>query len=194
MRCFIAIELPDPVKSCLAQLQDELKKCKADIRWVNPDNVHLTLKFLGNIKEEMLQTIINGMKKVCSSSNPFNLEIIGIGMFPNTKSPRVLWLGVENNSFIMSLQAGIEKEMEKAGFKQEERKFKAHLTIGRFRSSSGKEDIFKSVSTHEKDSFGIINVNSMSLMKSDLNPDGARHSRIAEIPLGKNETDIKTNV
>ncbi|MEK6528281.1 MAG: RNA 2',3'-cyclic phosphodiesterase [Nitrospirota bacterium] len=190
MRCFIAIELPDSVKSCLTRLQDELKKCKADIRWVNPGNVHLTLKFLGNIKEEMLQTISNGMKKVCSSSNPFNLEIKGIGMFPNAKSPRVLWLGVENNSFIMSLQTGIEKEMEKAGFKQEERKFKAHLTIGRFRSSSGKEDIFKAVSTHEKDSLGIINVNSMSLMKSELNPDGARHTRIAEIPLGKNGTDI----
>ncbi len=184
MRCFIAIELPDPVKSCLTQLQDEFKKCKADIRWVNPGNVHLTLKFLGNIKEEMLQTIINSMKKVCSSTNPFNLEIKGIGMFPNIKSPRVLWLGVENNSFIMSLQAGIEKEMEKAGFKQEERKFKAHLTIGRFRSSPGKEDIFKSVSTHEKDSFGIINVNSLLLMKSDLNPEGARHTMIAEIPLG----------
>lgn len=190
MRCFIAIELPDPVKSCLTQLQGELKKCKADIRWVNPGNVHLTLKFLGNIKEEMFQTIINGIKKVCCSNNPFNLEIKGIGVFPNTKSPRVLWLDVENNSFIMSLQASIEKEMENVGFKQEERKFKAHLTIGRFRSSSGKEDIFKAVSTHEKDSFGIISVNSMSLMKSDLNPYGARHTKIAEIPLGKNVREL----
>jgi 2'-5' RNA ligase len=183
LRCFIAIELPDSVKSSLSRLQDELKKCNADIRWVNPGNVHLTLKFLGNIKEEMLQTIINGIEKVCRSRNPFNLEIKGIGMFPNAKSPRVLWLDVENNSLIMSLQADIEKEMGKAGFKQEERKFKAHLTIGRFRSSSGREDIFKAVSAHEKDSFGIINVNSMSLMKSDLNPDGARHTMIAEILL-----------
>lgn len=183
MRCFIAIELPNTVKSSLVRLQDELKKCGADVRWVNPDNIHLTLKFLGSIKEELVKKILDAMKKVCGNYNSFNLAIKGIGMFPGPKSPRVLWLGIENNGTLKALQTDIDGEIAGLGFEREEREFRAHLTLGRFRSSIGKEKLFDAVDLHKKDSFGTISVSFTSLMRSDLNPDGARHTRISDAPL-----------
>lgn len=185
MRCFIAIELPERVKSVLTGIEEELKKSKADVRWVEPNNIHLTLKFLGNVKEERIQKIIDAMERVCSSYNSFNLEVRGVGMFPNSKSPRVLWVGIENNSILTALQAGIEKEMAKMGFKPEERGFKAHLTLGRFKSSTGKESLFDAIKLHEKDSVGAIDVRSISLIRSDLHPTGARYSKIVEVALGE---------
>ena len=183
LRCFIAIELPDSVKSSLVKLQDELKNCGADVRWVNTDNMHLTLKFLGNIKEEIVKKIIDAMKKVCGNYNAFSLEIKGIGTFPGPKSPRVLWLGVENSSILKTLQADIEEEMSGLGFTKEKRGFRSHLTLGRFRSSAGKEKLFSAVKLREKDSFGTMQVNSTLLMQSDLNPGGARHTKISDVPL-----------
>ncbi len=187
MRCFIAIELPEAVKSALSGIEEELKKTKADVRWVKPDNIHLTLKFLGSIEDEKTERIIKTMETICSSHNLFTLEIKGMGAFPSLKSPRVVWVGIEGNDTLRSLQEEIDKGMESIGFERENRAFTAHLTLGRFRSSSGKEELLKMTKLHEKDAFGLINVHSLSLMRSDLHPEGARYSRIAEIVIGKTQ-------
>lgn len=187
LRCFIAIELPQGVKSALSRLQEELKKCEADIRWVDPNNIHLTLKFLGNVNEKDISKIINIMTGVCKKYQPFNLEIRGMGMFPNIKSPRVLWVGAEGNNILKGLQTDIEHGMIKIGFEREDREFTAHLTLGRFRSFKGKENILEIIKLHENESFGTINVKSISLMKSDLSHSGARYSRIGEVFLTPQE-------
>lgn len=185
LRCFIAIEMPETVKSVLSEIEEGLKKSKADVKWVKPDNIHLTLKFLGNIKEENTEKIIKIMGKTCSHYNPFNLEIKGVGMFPYIKSPRVLWVGIESNDVLKTLQEEIDNGMASIGFEREDKKFTPHLTLGRFRSSTGKEGLMEIIKLHEKDSFGIINVKSISLIRSDLNPEGARYSKIAEVSLEK---------
>ncbi len=185
MRCFIAIELPEAVKSALTGIEEELKKTRADVRWVKPENIHLTLKFLGNIEEKQTDEIIKIMGDVCSRYYPFNLEIRGMGAFPNIKSPRVLWVGIEGNDTLKTLQEEIDKGMETIGFEREDRAFTAHLTIGRFRSFIEKEGLLKMIKLHEKDPFGSIDVRSLSLMRSDLHPEGARYTKILEIPLGK---------
>jgi len=186
MRCFIAIELPEAVKSTLSGIEEELKKSKADVRWVKPDNVHLTLKFFGNIEEKKTEKIIEIMESICNQYAPFTIEIKGMGTFPNIKSPRVLWVGIEGNDTLKTLQKEIENKMESIGFEREDRAFTAHLTLGRFRSSIEKEGLLKAVKLHEKDTFvGSINVQSLSLIRSDLHPEGARYSKIIDISLGK---------
>ena len=186
MRCFIAIELPEAVKSTLSGIEEELKKSKADVRWVKPDNVHLTLKFFGNIEDKKTEKIIEIMENICNQYAPFTIEIKGMGTFPNIKSPRVLWVGIEGNDTLKTLQKEIENKMESIGFEREDRAFTAHLTLGRFRSSIEKEGLLKAVKLHEKDTFvGSINVQSLSLIRSDLHPEGARYSKIIDISLGK---------
>lgn len=183
MRSFISIELPEKVRSDLSEVEKRLKKTKADFRWVKPDNIHLTLKFLGEIKEESIGEIINVMRRACSHCNSFNLELEGVGLFPNLKYPRVLWVGIKDNPLLTDLQTKIEDGMVSLGFKKDNKKFKAHLTLGRFRSSTGKEDLMEAIEPHKKNSFGLTNVKYISLMKSDLSPFGARYTTVSEVPL-----------
>ena len=170
MRCFIAIELPEEVKSALSDIEDELKKTKADVRWVKPDNIHLTLKFLGNIEEKTTEEIIRKMEDICRRYNPIFLEIKGMGAFPSLKSPRVVWIGIYDNNNLKSLQEEIDRAMESIGFEGEDRAFTAHLTLGRFRSNTDKNKLLEAMKLHENDVFGSINVQSLSLMRSDLHP------------------------
>lgn len=175
--------MPHEVKSALSVLQEEFKKYEADVRWVDPNNIHLTLKFLGNVDEKEILGIINIMREICKRYQPFNLRIGGVGVFPDTKSPRVIWAGVEYNTILEGLWMDIENEMMKIGFKREDRKFTPHLTLGRFRSISGRENLSEIIKLHKDDDFGITLVKSISLMKSDLTPSGPRYSRIAEVSI-----------
>jgi 2'-5' RNA ligase len=190
LRCFIAIELPETLKSILSGLEEEFKKTESDIKWVNPNNIHLTLKFLGNIREEMIEKITELMRQICSHYSNFTLNVRGIGVFPSLKAPRVLWVGIENNETLQALQQEIEEHMSLIGFEKESRKFTPHLTLGRFRSSIGKNAILDTIRPRKEEDFGQFSVHSISLMKSDLNPEGARYTRISEVPL----KDIKNNL
>jgi len=185
LRSFIAIELPDSAKSALAELQGELKKTGADIRWVKPDNVHLTLKFLGNIEEKIISTIVQVIQGTCNKYTPFNLEIKEIGFFPDMKSPRIIWVGINGNTTIAGMQSEIDSGLSSLGFEREKRNFAPHLTLGRFRTSRGKKFITEAVEQFRNRSFGVIGVTSLSLMRSDLHQAGAQYTKIAEISLGE---------
>lgn len=184
MRSFIAIKLPETAKSALAGLQQELKKCGADIRWVKPENIHLTLKFLGNIGDEIVDNILKIIETICRRFRSFDLEIKGTGAFPSLRSPRVLWVGVNSNADVAALQNEIEAGMSSLGFARENRKFTPHLTLGRFRSSQGKGPLLEKIELFKDRKYGLIDVGSVALMRSDLSPSGARHSVIAGISFG----------
>lgn len=186
MRSFIAIELPEKVKSALTELQRELKQCKADIRWVKPDNIHLTLKFLGDTDEKSLDSIVEELKAACSGYKRFDLETRGVGVFPDMRAPRVLWVGISDNDSLTGLQKSIEDGLAKLGFTTEKRRFRPHLTIGRFRSFSGKEGLYDKIEGYKNLSLGLIEVKSIFLIKSELTPSGAEYTKIAVIDL-KNE-------
>ncbi len=145
LRSFIAIELSEVLKKALAEFQQELGKCGADVRWVRPDNIHLTLKFLGNIEEDKADAIAEKIKGTCKGQPGFELAISGAGVFPGKRSPRVLWAGIVLNDNIMTLQEGIEEAMASLGFEREKRRFSPHLTLGRFRSSRGKQAVLDKI-------------------------------------------------
>ncbi len=185
MRCFIAIALPEEVKASLAGIQQHLKKSGADLRWVKTDNIHLTLKFLGDIKEAGVTGIIQGLKGACSHHRMFSIEISGIGTFPAKRSPRVLWAGIIAHGELVKLQSEIDEAMASLGFEPDTRDFSPHLTLGRFRSSRGKSALLENISMLEHDRFGLFDVRSIYLIKSELKPAGAVYSTIAEIPLDR---------
>lgn len=183
MRSFIAIELPETITSALSSLQQELKQCGADVRWVRPEGIHLTLKFLGEVEDKDVAGIVKMIEGTCMRYRAFNLEIKGTGVFPNKKSPRVLWVSVYGNETFMELQREIEDGMASMGFEKENRRFSPHLTLGRFRSLRWKETLLDKIELNKDTKFGTMDIKSVSLMQSDLSPAGAKYTRVAEILL-----------
>ncbi|MFH1678513.1 MAG: RNA 2',3'-cyclic phosphodiesterase, partial [Candidatus Omnitrophota bacterium] len=97
MRTFIAIELPEEIKNILGEIQDKLKQTRADVKWVQPQNIHLTLKFLGEINEDLVKKIASALNEIAQENSSFNLRLYELGAFPKIKYPRVIWIGAANN-------------------------------------------------------------------------------------------------
>ncbi len=136
MRTFIAIEIPSEIKSALAALQAELRRAGADVSWTKPENIHLTLKFLGEVDERR----IGEVEKVCVDSaagfQPFTLRLDDTGVFPNARQPRVLWAGLAGEiEKAVEMQRRLDEELALIGFEREEKAFRPHLTIGRVKSN-----------------------------------------------------------
>ncbi len=189
IRTFVAIELDKSIKDGLADLQDQLKAKapKGAVRWVRPEGIHLTLKFLGNVPVERIEGVIKALEEACQGFSPFSLSVGGLGCFPNLKRPRVIWVGVEEpTGELAALQAAIEKALVKLGFQPEERKFQPHLTLGRLKRQASRGqpqrlgELIESMTIGE---IGEMEARIVSLMKSELKPTGAVYTRLAAVKL-----------
>ena len=188
IRSFIAIELPDEVRSGLSRLQAQLKAAgHAPVKWVDPYSIHLTLKFLGNVTADRVGEITEAMAAAARGISPFQLEVRGLGAFPNLRRVQVVWVGVGGEVDQLSrLQRGIESGLAPLGFAPESREFRPHLTIARLREQ---------VSLEERQNFGRLiagtgfeavyrfGVDSVSLMRSQLTREGAIYSRLSSARL-----------
>lgn len=173
MRLFFAIEIPEKIQQKILGVQQELKKSGADIKWVKPANIHLTLKFLGEVEDEKLPELVRVGEKISKDFSPFAVEICGVGVFPNINRPRVIWAGIENGSKEMeNLSELLSRQLAKIGFPEEKRRFVGHLTIGRVKSPQRKGHLIESFKSLEKADFGRFPVSSLSLIKSQLTPAG----------------------
>ncbi|MDI6744478.1 MAG: RNA 2',3'-cyclic phosphodiesterase [Thermodesulfovibrionales bacterium] len=185
LRCFISLELPEELKKNIYIPIEKLKATGADVRWVQPENLHLTLKFLGDTTEEQLKNISEKLISLAKAHERFYLHISGAGVFPNLKHPRVVWLGMHDSEEVIRLQRDIDESMEGLGFKRDEKQFAPHLTIGRVGSLKNKDALMKELATLKEVDFGKIKVINITLMKSELKPGGAEHFKLNEIPIGK---------
>lgn len=190
VRSFIAIEIPEDIKKDISGIQDKLRNTGADVGWTRSEGIHLTLKFLGDVEEEKLEKVTRAMEEAAKGFSPFGIEISGIGVFPNPKYPRVLWIGVKDNDTLMTLQNNIERETEKIGFKPEGRRFSPHLTLGRVRSQKNRESLLKAMEEFEKIEFGSLNVGEVSLIKSELSPKGAIYTELFKASLKQTKPGI----
>jgi RNA 2',3'-cyclic 3'-phosphodiesterase len=184
MRCFIAVDIPADIKSAINGL---IRKDgpAGGLRWVPECNMHLTLKFLGDVSDDRAAAIVQKLRDVVSLHSPFPARIEGTGAFPNIKRPNVLWVGFERAAPLKALFLDMEAGLAELGIEKENRPFSPHLTIGRVRDLKGIDPAIRELSTYKETFFGTIDVHEILLMKSILKPEGAEYSRVAVLALHK---------
>lgn len=189
MRCFISIGITDEVKGKIRTLIDNMKHLSKGVRWVPIENIHLTLKFLGDVNENLIPEIKNRLIVLKNKYNPFKIDIKGTGAFPSPKYPNVLWIGVEPSDQLERLHLDIEDAMYEFGIKKEDRKFSPHLTIGRVKDRKEIDLVVKELYTIKDMFFGSIDIREFQLMRSILKPTGAEYFEIAKFTLEKNREE-----
>ena len=187
VRSFIAIELPEKLKLKLSQLEADLKSSKhPGVKWVAPDSIHITLKFLGNIAINRTAEITKAMEEAAQGIPPFHLEVKELGVFPNLKRVQIAWVGISGEvDKLGQLQQGIESNLAHLGFSRESRAFTPHLTLARLRNqvSLDERQRFGQLIADTNFEAGTIEVDSISLMRSQLTRGGAIYSRISSVEL-----------
>lgn len=189
LRAFIAVELAAGARATVEQALESLRSLALDgVRWVGPSGAHLTLKFLGNVPVDSVESICQAMARCAGGAVPFTLALGGLGAFPNLSGPRVIWLGVSGDlEPISALHRSLEGELTGLGMPKESRTFRAHLTLGRVGEGVGpaqRRHIGQAVSAVPVETTTRLEVRAMALIKSTLTPSGARYELLRSIPLG----------
>lgn len=184
LRCFIAIELPEGLRKRISEVSERLRSTDADVRWVRPEGMHLTLKFLGSTPEELVPEIKRKLTEAMRGHRKMRLRLSGAGVFPNERRPRVVWIGLVDSDRLVGLQRDVETAMEALGFEPEGRPFTPHLTLGRLRSPRGTAALLREIEALKDEAFDDIEVGEVAVMKSELKPAGAVYHRLHSIPLG----------
>jgi 2'-5' RNA ligase len=185
MRTFIAIKLPQNIRTGLSNIQDELKQTGADVKWVKPDNIHLTLKFLGEIDDSLAEKIKSVISAAAQQTPSFNLSLSQLGAFPKIQFPRVIWIGVNNDQPVIKMAKDLEQELIKIGIPTESRAFNSHITLGRVRSAQNRRALSEKLETLNKPSSSQpeFTVSGITLFKSTLTPQGPIYEAISDSPL-----------
>ena len=184
IRTFICIEIPESIKGRIEELQGSLRTAGAQVSWVKAANIHLTLKFLGDVELSRIDIIKRAAERAASSIDPFEIEVFDAGCFPSPRNPRVLWVGLKNiPEELKRLHRELEEYLSREGFQRGQKKFSPHLTIGRIRSprnaSRVAEDLIEK--GFEAENF---QAHEIIVMRSDLNPGGSVYTPQARINLG----------
>ena len=181
MRAFVAVDLPEELRAELRSRQKSLQKAARGARWVRPEGIHLTLKFLGEIPDEKVDKISKTLASL-PTFTPFKLQVKGIGFFPQARRPRVLWVGIKPCPPLEALAAQVNKSLEAIGFAGEQRAFQPHLTLARFRVPQPQPEIEKAISENDPTVLGLVTVREFFLFESILRPQGAEYRKVARFP------------
>ncbi len=176
-RTFVAIELAASFREALGDLQERLQARLGGIRLVRPEGIHLTLRFLGDTSPAQAETLRARLAAAAALCPPASALVGGLGMFPERGSPRILWLGLEVPASILHLQRACELAARTTGFDREERPFRAHLTLGRWRERVPRPDLPPA-------DLGSTQLDALVLFRSDLRSSGAVYTPLARFPLG----------
>jgi 2'-5' RNA ligase len=177
MRLFVALEIPSAVREKLAALIAALRTVSPQTRWVRPDNLHVTLKFIGEVPETKLAAIRSALAGV-RSDQPAALDLRGLGFFPNEKHPRVFWAGIVASPNLKTLAADIEQAMEKLGIPREQRPFSPHLTLARFERPRLPEKLRTTIQAVATRDFGSLRARQFQLIESKLKSSGAEYTTL----------------
>jgi 2'-5' RNA ligase len=180
IRSFLAIPLPAELQQRLFYLQHKLKQGLPELRLSPPGNLHLSLQFLGDQPQALLDQIGHLMQSTGASISPFSVELKGLGAFPGGRHPRVIWLGVEPVAPLLALQATLADGLDALGLPGETRPYQPHLTLGRLRRPTAKTAVLERL---RESSCGYLEVNSLVLFASRLTPQGAVHQPLTEVEL-----------
>jgi len=184
LRTFIALDMPPEIKTALANYVRPLKSLRGRVSWVKPENLHLTLKFLGDTPANRIDEIAAVLQEIAAASTPFSALIAGSGAFPNDEHPRVLWVGLnETTGTLPSLTRAIDEKLKPFGFAPEKKRFAPHLTIGRVKDARIPEII---CGLREKPFAAMTaQFDEIIFMKSELHPAGSIYTPLRKLALGK---------
>lgn len=183
IRAFIAVTIDEEVRDRIRELMVKLKRIDSGVKWVRPESMHLTLRFLGNITPDQVELADQAMAGAASGFEPVRIEVKGFGTFPPEKRPRVVWLGLgkggtELGRVFEHLEAGLLEN----GLGPADKPFSPHLTLGRVKSGRGMGRVMRVLESEAKRSFGKYLAESVFLIRSELHPGGARYTVLRERP------------
>jgi 2'-5' RNA ligase len=210
IRSFIAVDLQSPVLAAVGELQAHLARIKADVRWVRPQGMHVTLKFLGPVEPGRLEQVYTSVVAAVRGRPALQLCVHGLGAFPSWRRPRVLWVGLAasvgsagplpdgslrptmsdrrgGGDGLAALAAAIDTAVQPFGFEPEKRGFTPHITLGRVNSLRGWPALEEVLKMHLDDDFGSSTVSAVVIYRSTLRPDGSVYSPLWTIPLGQHK-------
>jgi 2'-5' RNA ligase len=181
VRLFVALETPSAVRENLAALIREFRAIAPQAKWVRAENLHVTLKFIGEVADTRLEAIRTALSDV-HSNLPVTLDFRGLGFFPNEKHPRVFWAGIEASANLKALAADVESTAEKLGITREKRPFSPHLTLARFETREVPEKLSSAIGENAARDFGSLHTNQFHLIESKLKPAGAEYTTLHSFP------------
>jgi 2'-5' RNA ligase len=186
MRLFVALSVSADVRKSLASFLNELRQTDSKPRWVNPENLHVTLKFIGQIAGEQLPHVTSALQNVATPSG-IALEIRGIGFFPNDRRPAVVWAGIQAPPELASLAAGVDEALGSCGISRETRPFAAHLTLARFKEPRMSDSVRALIVKSKDRFFGKQIATEFHLMESKTKSTGAEYTTLHSFPFTAEE-------
>jgi|ERR1700693_3424589 len=185
MRLFVALDIPDAVRRALRELMARLKPECSGARWVRPEGIHITLKFLGETEGAKLDSINSALSSV-HPAGPVQFDFRGIGFFPNEFHPRIIWCGVEASPNLATLAASVDRALQPLGFPAETRAFTPHLTLARFDSHKGLDTLVRTANNLKSYDFGsALRQSEFYLYQSVLKRGGSEYTRLAKFPVAE---------
>jgi 2'-5' RNA ligase len=181
VRLFVALDLPEAVRRALVDLIANLKPKSKSARWVPPENLHITLKFIGHVKNEKLSAIQSALSSI-RTAHPAELHFRGMGFFPNEHHPRAFWCGIAGSPNLAELAADIDRALVPLGIEAETRPFRPHLTLARFKSDEGVREVVRAATDMKSTDFGSATETNFHLYESLLKSTGAQYNRVASFP------------
>jgi 2'-5' RNA ligase len=181
VRLFVALDLPVPVRHAITELIAKLQPKSRTARWIRPENLHITLKFIGHVGNEKLSSIQTALFSI-HIAHPVELHFRGMGFFPNEHRPRAFWCGIAASPNLAELAADIDRALVPLGIEAETRPFTPHLTLARFKSDEGIRDVVRAATGMKSTDFGAATETNFHLYESLLKSTGAQYNRVASFP------------
>jgi 2'-5' RNA ligase len=179
IRAFVAIELAQAAVAALRQLQNRLRNYPLRLRWVAPEKMHLTVKFLGDVPEAQIESLAEAMRAAARGIAPLSLNVRGLGVFPNLQRARVLWAGVDGEiDALRRLQQQVESQFEAMGYPREKRPFQGHLTLGRAKGRLDAGVLSRVLADCGGFATAPFTAGRMVMFRSELSPQGARYTAL----------------
>jgi 2'-5' RNA ligase len=185
IRSFLAFELPPEIREQIGEISRELRKSRLPARWVREENIHLTIVFLGSTEETVLEDLKETVGSVLKGVTGFTARLNGVGVFPNWRKPRVLWIGLDGDIKALSrLRDELQDALKVFGLREEKRPFRAHLTLGRFKDRLDNDEELKLILDRYRDTTSkTYSFDELVLFRSDLKPSGPVYTKMASWPL-----------
>ena len=185
IRSFLAFELSPEIREQIGKISRELRKSTLPVRWVRWENIHLTVVFLGSVDEHAIEDLMERVRSVVTGFTGFKARLNGVGVFPNWRKPRVLWVGLDGDmEGLTRLRDELQDALKVFGIREEKRPFRAHLTLGRFKDRLDDDEELREVLDRYHDSTSeFCSLDELLLFKSDLKPGGPVYTKMASWPL-----------